>query len=249
MTFSDHFSAVAGGYAKSRPRYPDALFDWLAATAPARDAAWDAGCGSGQASIALAERFARVVATDASAAQIASAAPHPRVTYRVAPAEDGPGEDRAFPLVTVAQALHWLDLTRFHAAVKRAGRPGALFAAFSYGPVRTDSREVNGVLSEFDHELHERSFWPPERRLVDEGYASIVFPLEPVDVPPFTMEATRDAQWLLDYVDTWSAMAPLKAAGQDTLLLEFRGALRRAWGDPARARSIRWPLAVRAGFV
>jgi hypothetical protein len=26
----DHFSAVAGQYAASRPTYPDELFDWLA---------------------------------------------------------------------------------------------------------------------------------------------------------------------------------------------------------------------------
>jgi ubiquinone/menaquinone biosynthesis C-methylase UbiE len=43
------------------------LFAWLAGQCPGRDAAWDCGCGSGQASFALAEHFTRVHATDLSA--------------------------------------------------------------------------------------------------------------------------------------------------------------------------------------
>ena len=52
--FADHFSAVAADYASARPEYPDALFAWIASIAPSRDAVWDAGCGSGQASRGLA---------------------------------------------------------------------------------------------------------------------------------------------------------------------------------------------------
>lgn len=59
---TDHFSTVARQYAEARPTYPAALFDWLASLTPARDQVWDAGAGSGQASLALAERFQRVQA-------------------------------------------------------------------------------------------------------------------------------------------------------------------------------------------
>ena len=68
--YKDNFSAVAGGYARHRPAYPDALFDWLAAVAPRREAAWDCACGNGQASVGLAAHFDHVCATDASAKQI-----------------------------------------------------------------------------------------------------------------------------------------------------------------------------------
>jgi hypothetical protein len=188
------------------------------------------------------------VATDPSAAQIANAEPHPRITYRVSPAEDGPGAS-GFDLVTAAQALHWFDLPRFFTAVRKAARPGALVVAFSYGPLRTDSSRVDAVLSEFNQDLHARKFWPPERRLVEEGYASLAFPFAPVTVPPFTMEASRDARWLLEYVDTWSAIPRLKAAWAGALLEGFRKGILRAWGDPAQERAISWPLAVRAGTV
>ena len=78
--FADHFSRGAAAYAEFRPRYPRALFVWLAASAPGRSLAWDCATGTGQAAIGLADDFARVVATDASAAQVASAVRHPRVT-------------------------------------------------------------------------------------------------------------------------------------------------------------------------
>ena len=71
--FPDHFSAVAADYAGARPEYPDALFAWIASAAPARTQAWEAGCGSGQATRGLAAHFARVHATDPSAAQVAHA--------------------------------------------------------------------------------------------------------------------------------------------------------------------------------
>src|SRR5262245_24665202 len=87
MEFKDHFSGCAGSYAATRPGYPDDLLDWVAALPAARRLAWDCATGSGQAALGLAERFDRVVATDASASQLANAVPHPRIEYRTAPAE------------------------------------------------------------------------------------------------------------------------------------------------------------------
>src|SRR6218665_1515854 len=75
MSFKDHFSGHATAYHEARPGYPEALFVWLAAQSARNDLAWDAGCGNGQASVALAAHFKRVIATDPSATQIAEADP------------------------------------------------------------------------------------------------------------------------------------------------------------------------------
>ena len=115
MTFKDHFSGHASLYAQARPHYPDALFDWIAQAAPSRECAWDVGCGNGQASVALAQRFERVVATDPSAQQIGNAEPHPRVEYRVEPGERTAIPARSMDAITVAQALHWFDHDAFFA--------------------------------------------------------------------------------------------------------------------------------------
>src|ERR1044071_6234468 len=121
--FHDHFSSVARRYADFRPHYPAALFDYLAALAPRDSLVWDCACGNGQATRDLAERFDRVIATDASREQIASAAPHPKVEFRVASAERSGLPDGTVGLITVAQALHWFDLERFHAEATRVLRP------------------------------------------------------------------------------------------------------------------------------
>jgi SAM-dependent methyltransferase len=113
LTFADHFSGASAAYAAFRPRYPDALFDFLARVAPARDAAWDVGTGTGQAAVGLARHFAHVVASDASRTQIEHATPNARVSYRVAPAEASGLDSASVDLVTVAQALHWFDRSRF----------------------------------------------------------------------------------------------------------------------------------------
>jgi ubiquinone/menaquinone biosynthesis C-methylase UbiE len=108
--FIDEFSDTAEQYASVRPTYPSALFSFLADRAPARHRAWDCGTGNGQAATGLAELFESVEATDASAEQIAHARRHPRVRYRVAPAEASGLPDRSVDLISVAQALHWFDL-------------------------------------------------------------------------------------------------------------------------------------------
>ena len=71
-SFADHFSRVATDYASYRPRYPEALFTWLAGLPARRELAWDCGAGSGQATIGLLPYFTRIVATDASAALLAN---------------------------------------------------------------------------------------------------------------------------------------------------------------------------------
>ena len=86
-SFEDYFSAQAADYARYRPHYPAQLFEYLASVAPGHSLAWDCGTGNGQAAVALAEHFERVIATDASAEQLAHAMPHERVEYRVEAAE------------------------------------------------------------------------------------------------------------------------------------------------------------------
>src|SRR5262245_37971020 len=143
QTFRDLFSSVANRYADFRPHYPAALFDYLATLAPRTSLVWDCAAGNGQATLDLAERFDRVIATDASKEQIASATPHRRVEYRVAPAEQSGLVDESVSLITVAQALHWFDLERFYAEAKRVLAPGGVLAAWAYGINEVEGDTMN----------------------------------------------------------------------------------------------------------
>src|SRR6266702_7754990 len=107
MRFQDHFSAQAAEYARRRPGYPQALFEYLATLPETQELAWDCATGNGQAAVGLAPYFTRVIATDASDGQLRNAFLHPRVIYRQASAEDSGLESGSIDLVTVAQAVHW----------------------------------------------------------------------------------------------------------------------------------------------
>lgn len=246
--FKDHFSGHAADYAAFRPRYPAELFQWAAGLPAARGLAWDCATGNGQAAVALAEHFPRVVATDASAAQIAHAEPHPRVEYRVALAEAGEASglpDAAVDLVTVAQALHWFDFDRFYAEVRRVLAPGGALAVWSYDLARV-APAVDALIDRLARDVV-GPWWPPERRWVDERYRTLPFPFAEVAAPPCHLEERWDLPRLLAYLRTWSSVTRLRAATGRDAVAEAEGELAAAWGDPARPREIRWPLSVRAG--
>lgn len=247
-SFNDHFSSVASHYADCRPTYPAALFEWLASQCAAHDLAWDCGAGSGQASLELARYFDRVVATDASAAQIAQAMPHARVEYRVAPAEASGVADHCADLVVVAQALHWFDLDRFYAEARRVLKPGGVIAAWTYGVQQAEGEDVDALVQHFYAE-EVGPYWPPERHLVETVYRTLAFPFHALVPPPFAMTMRWNLQQLLGYFRSWSATARyIEAQGVDPVsVLEPR--LRGCWGEPDQLREVTWPLAVRAGRV
>jgi SAM-dependent methyltransferase len=244
--FADHFSDVAPEYARSRPAYPEVLFEFLASLPARRLLAWDCAAGSGQATLGLAERFARVVATDASAAQIAAAPARPNVEYRVASAGRSGLPAGGADLVAVAQALHWLDLPAFYDEVRRVLAPGGLLAAWMYPNARLDDPALDAAFDRFYAEVV-GPWWPPERRHVEEAYRSLPFPFREVPAPAFTMEARWSLRGLVDYAGTWSAVARCRAeTGADPLAL-LEAALAPLWGDPERPRIVRWPLTLRVG--
>lgn len=248
--FHDHFGAVSQRYASARPTYPEALFAWLAKIAPARDLAWDCGAGSGQASVALADHFARVVATDASAGQLAQAVPHPRVTYRVAPADASGLDAGSVDLVTVAQALHWFALDAFYGEVRRVLRPGGVIAAWTYAAFVLDDAAADAIVRTYHYETM-ADWWPPERTFVENGYRDLAFPFEPIVAPAFRMESSWTLSQVAAYLRSWSATARFSAAhGGADPVAPVEAQLRAVWPDDgASAVAVQWPLTVLAGTV
>jgi SAM-dependent methyltransferase len=242
---ADHFSGGATDYAKFRPGYPEALFDWIAAQTAAHDLAWDCGCGNGQASVPLAARYGRVVGTDLSERQIGEAAPHPRIEYRAAPAEASGLADASCDLVTVAQALHWFDFERFYTEVRRVLKPGGVLAAWTYQLLRGDS-----LVDDVFHDYYQRvlaSWWPAERKWVDEGYRTLPFPFEEIAAPVFEIRLQWTLEDLLAYLRTWTATRYLSQAENRDPTLPLGEALRPLWGNGTR--EIVWQIALRIGRV
>ncbi len=244
---SDHFGPVADGYAAFRPSYPASLFDALAALAPSHTLAWDCGCGTGQAAVALAERFTAVCATDASASQIAHATLHPRITYGVAPAHESGLPDHSVDLITVAQALHWFEVDAFHADVRRVLVPNGIVAEWSYGLLRApELPSITLAVQTLDDFLG--AWWPPERRHIDNAYADLAFPFEASNIGTHTMSANWTGAQLLGYLGTWSAVTRYRAAHDDDPLHAVRVVVAEEWPQDF-TRRMEWPLCIRVGRV
>lgn len=244
--FADHFSDRAADYAVYRPTYPAEFIAYLASVAPARELAWDAGTGNGQAATLLAEQFTAVAATDPSEEQIARARPHPRVTYRVAREDTSGLVSESVDLITVAQALHWFDLSRFYPEALRVLKPGGVIAVWCYSLARMDS--VISTVFDRWHDTRVKRHWPPERRHTDNGYQDLDFPFDEIAAPSWTMTAHLTRAQFLGYLGTWSAvMNARKREGLD-LVAELGAALDAVWpaGDSRPAR-IDWPIGLRVG--
>ena len=243
----DHFTTVSSAYAAFRPRYPKAVFEFVASIAPRRKRAWDCGAGNGQATTDLAEYFDEVIATDLSAAQIAKAPQHPKIRWVVAPAESAPIESGSIDLVTVAQALHWFDHARFYDEVRRVSAPGAAIAAWTYGVPQMEGA-IGAALHRLMFETLGGGYWPPERKYVEDEYRSIPFPFERLAAPAISLRESWTFDQVAGYARSWSATGRYAVATGKDAVESFEREARPDWPNDSR-REIVWPLVILAGRV
>ena len=241
--FRDHFAFAASSYASFRPRYPAALFAWLASATRGHQRAWDCGTGSGQAAVGLAAHYEAVVATDPSLSQLSSAVSARGVEYVAMSAEASALRAESVDLVTVAQALHWFDRAGFFAEVDRVLRPGGLLAVWSYGLLTIEPTIDARLRHLYSDTL--AAYWPSERALVDTGYAGVALPYPELATPRVAMEASWTMVEVLGFLSTWSAVGRYRAAEKADPLPELSHDLASAWGAKER-RQVRWPLTLRA---
>ncbi len=249
FTEKDHFSGHADRYEAFRPNYPDALFSYLAELCSSHELAWDCATGNGQAAVPLARHFKTVIATDASQKQIDQARQADHVDYRVAPADAAPLADRSADLVTVAQALHWFDLPRFYAEVRRVAKPdNGIIAVWCY-ELHTITPEVDAVILHYYSEIVGND-WPPERRFVENGYKTLAFPFVELATPRFAMVHHWDLERVRGYLGSWSATQRYQKRTGRNPLFAIENELADAWGgDPDETKVVTWPLHLRAGRV
>lgn len=193
----------------------------------------------------LAPHFRRVAASDPSRAQVAAARRAERVHYFSGLGEASALRSRAIDLVTVAQALHWIDRDRFWPEVDRIIAPGGAVAIWTYG-IFQSTPDIDEIVHRFYAEKV-GSYWPKERVHVEQGYRTIDIPIEEVAAPGLEIVGHLTLPALLGFVRTWSAVGRFQAAQGHDPVHELAGELAGVWGDPAAPRRLAWPLAVRAG--
>ena len=247
MTFKDHFSSYAADYRENRPQYPPKLFRYLTSLVPQHEKVWDCATGNGQAAVGLSDHFKEVMATDASADQISNGTPRLNISYGVASAESSGLEDHSIDLVTVAQALHWLDTGKFYQEVRRVSKKHGVLAVWCYDLLSV-SPEVDALINRFYRETM-RKYWFRERYHIETGYSSLPFPFERVAAPALSMSTSWDLAAITGYLRTWSAVHNyMEREGNDPLDL-IESDLESVWGNPEEVKRVIWPLSITVGKV
>ena len=218
MENSTSFGQQAATYAKGRPGYPDALYEWIAGNSPAHNLVWDIGSGSGQAARSLTPYFKRVHATDLSAEQIAAAKPHPQISYHAAPAQKSGLPTGAADCMSVATAVHWFADKAFWAEVARTANTNALFCAWTYQLPRSTPK----VHAEFLDPLYALidPYWADGNRICMSGYTAdnLNCPFPILNTPEFDAGGIWTAAQLVNFAETWSAHFKARNDGLDNKL-------------------------------
>ncbi|KAL3718058.1 hypothetical protein ACJRO7_003233 [Eucalyptus globulus] len=261
MAMQGPYDQVAKGYVATRPQYPDEWFSKLSALTSRHALAWDAGTGNGQATIAIAEHYERVVATDISEPMLKQGIPHPRVQYLYTPSslsEDETvamlGGENSVDLITVATAVHWFDIPKFYSIAKRVLRkPGGVIAVWTY----TDMMGVNPELERILRRLYEacKPYWKPGMQYLFEEYRNLPFPFESVGLgcegQPAQLEMSREISFetFLSRLRTSSAVSTAKQNGVDLLTDGVVKELEAAWGGSDLVRTVKLKVFMLAGTV
>jgi ubiquinone/menaquinone biosynthesis C-methylase UbiE len=244
-SFKDYFSSHAGIYATARPDYPDELYEYLSGLCARHDLVWDCATGNGQAAVALAKYFNRVIATDASKEQIGLAKPTPKVEYAVAPAENSGLPDASADLITVATAMHWFNFDAFFKEVDRVLKPDGVLAAWSYFSP-TVTAEIDAVIERYHDEILV-DYWPAEvKKYVAKGYRDLPFPYPVMPSPDFTIQRNWDMRQFLQHLLSWSGTQNYIKANNHNPLEDLIPQLEQVW-DPTETKTVSWKIFLKVG--
>lgn len=242
----DLFSRDSKQYAKFRPTYPEALYDFIFQHIHHKGVAWDVGTGNGQVAQVLANYFTKVYATDLSQQQLDEAVSLPAIQYLCCNEHDTPFQADTFDLITVGQAIHWFDFAKFYKEISRVAKKGALVAIWGYSLLQI-SDEIDSHIAQFyRHKVGK--YWDAERKYVDEAYQTIPFPFQSIEVPSFQMEFSWNLYMLEGYLKTWSSVGKFIKEEKYNPVDEFIDSLKPFWEED-EVKKIVFPIFMRLGYV
>ncbi|ORZ24766.1 S-adenosyl-L-methionine-dependent methyltransferase [Lobosporangium transversale] len=180
------------------------------------DVAVDVGTGTGQVASVLAEKFKQAYGVDASETMLASAVQKPNLTYYANKGEDLKDiSSGSVDVLTIAEAIHWLDRPKFFSEVKRVLKPHGTFVALGYGfPVFEKYPRASQLIFELGNEPDKLGpIWELGRLIADNLYKCIEVPLDDVerhyfpnnkDGYPLLMSEQVSMEHFRNYLKTWS---------------------------------------------
>jgi SAM-dependent methyltransferase len=237
------FEEVPELYDRARPLYPPQLFDDLVAYAglDATSRVLEIGCGTGQATLPLAERGLEVVCVELGAglAEVArrrlAAFQHVEVVNALF--EEWEAETAGFDAVVAFTAFHWVDPEVMYAKPARLLRPGGALAV-----AETDHVQVEGgdpfwveVQADYDAVVPNPDNRPPPR---PEEVGDLRAEIEEtglfadVEVRRYLADLTYSAEEYIGVLDTYSPNRAMEPAKRERLFGLIR---RRVEANPGGA--------------
>ncbi|HKF19707.1 MAG TPA: class I SAM-dependent methyltransferase [Candidatus Dormibacteraeota bacterium] len=226
------FGEVAELYDLARPAYPATLIDDVVAFVGSHAWALDTGCGTGKATVLLAQRQLRGVGVDADASMAGVArrnlARYPGWRVDVANFESwrpDPNMD-AFDLVVSADAWHWFEPdSRFRKAHSLL-RAGGWLALWWNGPADVDSPTRRAIAAAYERHAPEivhrgMGYGPPSQEGAVPADASFGPPIERAYA--WSMDFSS-AEWI-DLLRTSSDHRMLPDVRSEKLLAAVRAAV------------------------
>jgi SAM-dependent methyltransferase len=222
------FEEVPELYERARPLYPRELFDDLVAYAglEAGSRVLEIGCGTGQATLPLAERGLEVVCVELGAGLAAVArrnlAAFPRVQVVHAVFEEWEAEEASFDAAVAFTAFHWVDPEARYAKPARLLWPGGTLAV-----AETDHVQVEGgdpfwaeVQADYDAVVPSEDNRPPPRpEEVDDLRAELEGTglFGDVEVRRYLDDVTYSADEYVAVLDTYSPNRAMEPARRERL--------------------------------
>lgn len=246
LKLKDLFSTQAELYARYRPAYPQELYDYILSYVQQRGHALDCATGNGQVASTLAGDFRRVCAIDISESQLNHAPRLENIEYAVCRAEQTPFVDSSFDLITVAQAYHWFDCSRFYQEVRRIGRPHAIVAIWVYGLVHSEP-PIDSIIHRWNFETL-APYWEEERKQVYSFYRDLPFEFQRIPAPEFQIVVEWTTEDLIGHLGTWSALQKMKRHVGDEPFQSVIAEIKRSWGRATR-KTFTFPIVLHLGRV
>lgn len=223
------FGINSGDYARFRPTYPKAFYEFLTTQLISKDKAWDCACGTGQVAKDLTGYFNEIYATDISKNQIANAFRHPKIKYGISPSEHTDFPDNFFDLICVGQALHWFDIDKFFKEVDRVLKANGILAVFGYGFFKVNNA-IDQILDKYLYAEVE-SYWSDRNMLAINGFKDIIFPFKPIETPDFDFKLNWQLSDMLSYISTWSAVKIYNSKHEIPIEKQVFERLKKIWID------------------
>lgn len=212
------FDQVALLYDRARPGYPREMFDDVVALSgmPRDGRILEIGCGTGQATLPLAERGYRIACIELGA-HLADVArrkleSYPQVEIWTGAFETWPLAAESFDLAISATAFHWIDpAIRLHKTAQ-ALKPGGAIALWWNHHVHTDAEPaffdaVQHIYERVAPEIADKDFKMPRAEelatpVKDEIERTDLF--GPVTIRTYRWDQAYDSRSYIDVLNTYS---------------------------------------------